>query len=135
MCRVAASLLVRPHPVVHRGGEKHRALRREQHGRKQIVRAAMYGARDEIRRGRRDRDALRRTREPNVRQCVARRKDVSVHGSPSDGLECYRPNELTRAPRHHHIDRGAALRQQARQQHGLVAGDPACDAEDYAATA
>ena len=57
---VALRLRVRPHVVVHRRHEQHRATGGEQRGREQVVRLARRGARQKVRRRRRDDDRRRR---------------------------------------------------------------------------
>ena len=61
---------------------------------------------------------------------MPRGDELGVHRAPRQRLERHRANELLRRAREHHVDFGARLRQQARQECRLVAGNPSRNAQE-----
>jgi len=124
---------VTPHPRVQRRSEHDRTRRLEERRGEQVVRQPEREAREQVRGGWRDDGELRAASEPDVQDGIGLLEHVAVHGLAREGREGRRTDEPRRGRRHHGLDVGASVDQQAKERDRLVRSDAARNPEEDAA--
>jgi len=123
---------VLPHLSVHRGRDEKRRGRGERDLGQRVVRETVCEFRDRVGSGRRDEQKIRAIREFDVagfpiRPRVPGSRD---HRIARERLHRERSDEVARMRRHHDVNFGAALHEQAREVRRLEGRDASRDAED-----
>ena len=102
-------LTVRPHRIIHGGEDEDGRLGRKQDGGQEVPRLSRRGARDEVRRCRRDDDRLRLARELDVIERAAGVEEPGMDGTPRERFEGDATDEFGGAGGEHDVHLGAGL--------------------------
>jgi hypothetical protein len=108
------------------------AARRQQHGRERVVRDAVRGLREQVRRRRRDDHRMGALGDRHVlhRGIALRIEEIVQHGAARQRPERERPDEMLRVSRQAGGHPRAGRRQLAEEEHRLEGGDGARDTEE-----